>query len=195
MPDRIEAGSFLILGALAARELSITNCNPCHFESLIELLTESGVQMKIGKSEIIVRGKKTRAQKTYGAVSVKTHEYPGFPTDLQAPMVVFLTQTKGESTIFETIFEGRLSYAEQLSRMGASIEALDMHRVRVKGETLLQGKVLESTDLRAGLAFVIAAIIAKGESVVHNVYNIDRGYENLDERLREVGVSIRRVAA
>lgn len=195
MPDRIEAGSFLILGALAARELSITGCNPAHLESLIEILAEAGVQMKIGAAEITVRGKKIGIPKAYGAVSVKTHEYPGFPTDLQAPMVVFLTQAKGESTIFETIFEGRLSYAEQLSRMGASIEALDTHRVRVKGPSPLAGKILESPDLRAGLAFVIASIIAKGESVVHNVYNIDRGYEDLDGRLSKIGVSIRRVAA
>ncbi len=190
MPDRIEAGSFLILGALAARELCITNCNPAHLESPIEILRSAGVAIEIKKTEIIVR-----APSHIKAVDIKTHEYPGFPTDLQAPMTVFLTQAEGDSRVFETIFEGRLNYTEALTTMGAQITMMDPHRVFVHGKTELHGRKLESPDLRAGLAFVIAAIVAKGESVIHNVDNtIDRGYEDIDGRLRAIGVEIEREA-
>lgn len=189
LPDRIEAGSFLILGALAARELRITNCRPDHLESLIQLLRNSGVQVEIQKSTIVVR-----APATLKPVDIKTHEYPGFPTDLQAPMTVLLTQADGESIVFETIFEGRLNYTESLSTMGASITMMDPHRVLVRGKTDLKGKRLESPDLRAGLAFVIAAVVANGESVIHNVdTTIDRGYENIEHRLRSLGVQIERL--
>lgn len=188
MPDRIDAGSFLILGALAARELHITNCNPAHLESLIQTLQNAGVAIETKKNEIIVR-----APSKLRAVDIKTHEYPGFPTDLQAPMTVFLTQADGESTVFETIFEGRLNYTESLSAMGASITMMDPHRALVRGKTELRGRKLESPDLRAGLAFVIAAIVAKGESVIHNVdTTIDRGYEDVEHRLRAIGVEIER---
>lgn len=189
MPDRIDAGSFLILGALAARELRITNCNPVHLEAVIESLRTAGVSIQTKKTEIIVR-----APASFKPVDVKTHEYPGFPTDLQAPMTVLLTQADGESKVFETIFEGRLNYTEALAAMGAQITMMDPHRVLVRGKSELHGRKLKSPDLRAGLAFVIAAIVAKGESVIHNVdTTIDRGYENVDERLRAIGVQIERV--
>lgn len=188
MPDRIEAGSFLVLGALASRELHITNCNPAHLESPIELLRSAGVSIETKKTEIIVR-----APSKIRAVDVKTHEYPGFPTDLQAPMTVLLTQAEGESKVFETIFEGRLNYTESLSAMGASITMMDPHRVIVRGKSELRGRKLTSPDLRAGLAFVIAAVVAKGESVIHNVdTTIDRGYEDIENRLRAIGVEIER---
>ncbi len=193
MPDRIETGSFLILGALAARDLEISDCEPEHIAALIELLKSSGVKITIKKNSIILKGNSKIKNKNLNGVGVKTHEYPGFATDLQAPMVVYLTQVKGESLVFETIFEGRLNFIEWLSRMGANIEVWDPHRVMIKGPTELHGRVLESPDLRAGLAFVIAAIVAKGESVVHNVYNIDRGYEKVEERFRKIGVDISRV--
>jgi UDP-N-acetylglucosamine 1-carboxyvinyltransferase len=135
---------------------------------------------------------RVRAPSSSRAVSVKTHEYPGFPTDLQAPMTIFLTQATGESLVFETIFEGRLSYVDSLVRMGANIKTMDPHRVLVTGPTPLRGRLLESPDLRAGLAYLIAAIIAKGESVIHQVYNIDRGYEQVEKRLSAIGVNIRR---
>ncbi len=187
--DRVEAGSFLMLGALAAHDLSITHCVPEHLESLIETLSCAGVSIRVKGSTIRVRASK----KTPHSIDVKTHEYPGFPTDIQAPMVVFLTQAKGESLVFETIFEGRLNYVEELNRMGADIRTMDPHRVIVRGETKLRGRELQSPDLRAGLAFVIAATIASGRSVIHNVYNIDRGYERVEERLKKIGVKIERV--
>ncbi|KKU80108.1 MAG: UDP-N-acetylglucosamine 1-carboxyvinyltransferase, partial [Parcubacteria group bacterium GW2011_GWA1_47_8] len=130
----------------------------------------------------------------YRAVNITTHEYPGFPTDLQAPMTVFLTQAEGESKVFETIFEGRLNYTEALIAMGANITMMDPHRALVRGGEMLRGRRLESPDLRAGLAFIIAAVVAKGESVIHNVdKTVDRGYERVEERLRGIGVDIERV--
>lgn len=189
MPDRIDAGSFLILGALAARELRITNCNPLHLEAVVQALRSAGVHVETTKTEMIVR-----APAILKPVDIKTHEYPGFPTDLQAPMTVFLTQANGESKVFETIFEGRLNFTEALSAMGAQITMMDPHRVLVRGKSELRGRKLKSPDLRAGLAFVIAAIVAKGESVIHNVdTTIDRGYEDVDNRLRAIGVQIERV--
>jgi len=169
--------------------LEITNCDPLHLESLITILKESGININVKKKALVVEcsGLKRCSMK---ATDIKTHEYPGFPTDLQAPMTIYLTQAKGESAMFETIFENRLGYVEELSRMGARATLMDTNRVLIHGPRPLRGREMESPDLRAGLAFVIAAIVAKGESQIHNVYNIDRGYEKVEERLREIGVDI-----
>jgi UDP-N-acetylglucosamine 1-carboxyvinyltransferase len=188
-PDRIEAGSLLILGALAARDLTVSNCNPSHLEALLHTLTLSGVKCEAGSDFVRIRNTKLSR---YKSIDIKTHEYPGFPTDLQAPMTVFLTQAHGRAGVFETIFEGRFGYVEELQHMGAKIESCDPHRVIVEGPTALYGKELSSPDLRAGLAYIIAGAVAKGESVIHNVYNIDRGYERIEERLKEIGLEIRR---
>ncbi|OHA83973.1 MAG: UDP-N-acetylglucosamine 1-carboxyvinyltransferase [Candidatus Yonathbacteria bacterium RIFOXYC1_FULL_52_10] len=193
MPDRIDAGSFIILAALAGDDVEVTRINPAHLEALTSALQEAGIPLEIGKTSIRVRAK---GKKVIPAqCGFQTHEYPGFPTDLQAPMTILLTQAHGESTVFETIFEGRLNYTESLKGMGADITMMDPHRVLVRGPRTLRGKNLESPDLRAGLAFVIAAVVAKGRSVIHNVYNIDRGYERIEERLQKIGVKIERIPA
>jgi len=191
IPDRIETGSFVVLGALLAEDLIIEKCNPKHVEALLGVLESAGVVVDINGDTIRIQGNKQ--PKEFSAVNIKTHEYPGFPTDLQAPMTVFLTQAVGESQVFETIFEGRLNYIESLETMGADIVSMDPHRVLVRGPVSLHGKHLESPDLRAGLAFVLAGLVAKGQSVIHNVYYIDRGYENIESRLSNVGASIERV--
>lgn len=188
IPDRIEAGSMIILGALAAKELKVTNCNPDHLSSLLSLLQKSGVNLEIGDNFVIIK-----EGGNYKEINIKTHEYPGFATDLQAPMTVFLTQTEGESLVFETMFEGRLHYTEDLTRMGADITMFDPHRVMVRGNGILNGKTLEGPDLRAGLAFILAGIIARGESVINNIHYVDRGHENIENRLKGIGVSIKRV--
>ncbi len=193
IPDRLEAGSFLILGALCAETLEIADCEPSHLESITELLKLSGVPIKVGKNNITVASNGKIKNSTFRSVNVKTHEYPGFPTDFQAPMSVFLTQVTGEALIFETIFEGRLSYAEDLVRMGADVKIWDAHRMAVKGPTPLKGRELEAPDIRAGLAYLIAAAVAKGESVINNVYYIDRGYEAIEKRLRPLGLEIERM--
>lgn len=189
-PDRIEAGSFLLLGALVARDLKITDCNPLHLEALIMHLREMGVSIDVGKNFVRVRG-----ALSLKASNIKTHEYPGFPTDLQAPMTALLTQATGRSLVFETIFEGRFRYLDALSKMGAKFEICDPHRVIVYGPTPLKGSTLMSPDLRAGLAYIIAALVAKGESVIHNVYTIDRGYERIEKRLCAIGADIKRVVS
>ena len=192
-PDRIEAGSFLILGALAADNLVLENCNPLHLEAVIDSLRRSGVPIETTPTSITIRGNGAIDNSTFKSFDIKTHEYPGFPTDLQAPAVVFLTQTTGESLVFETIFEGRLGYTDGLVRMGADIKMWDTHRVTIKGPEALKGRELEGPDIRAGLAYIIAGIIAKDESVIHNAYYIDRGYERIEERLRDIGVTIERI--
>lgn len=190
LPDRIEAGSFLILASIAGKDIAITHCNPDHLGALIETLRTCGVDMEIGETVITV---KNHGEEVLRAVDiVQTREYPGFPTDLQAPMAVLLTQAEGESIIFETIYDGRLNYAPELVRMGADIVAMDTHRILVKGKTALSGRNLESPDIRAGLAYIIAGIYASGKTVIHNVYLIDRGYAKIEKRLQAIGAQISR---
>ncbi len=193
VPDRIEAGSFLILGALCADNLLISNCEPKHLEALTSELIASGVPITIGQDFLQIKNNAKISNKKFKSFNIKTHEYPGFPTDLQAPAIVFLTQVLGESNVFETIFENRLGFAEDLVTMGANIRMLDAHRIIVKGPSVLKGRELYGPDLRAGLAFVIAGIVGKGESRIHNVYYIDRGYEEIDKKLRSIGVDIKRI--
>ena len=187
MPDRIEAGSFLILGAALGKKVKVTGCNPDHLSALLAKLRDAGVELKVENGSITV----SRPRKLL-ATDVQTREYPGFPTDLQAPFAALMTQAQGESVIFETIFENRFGYAEDLKRIGADIFLADTHRIVVKGQGALRGREIESPDLRAGLAFIIAALLASGESTISNVYQIDRGYEKIDERLRSLGAEIER---
>lgn len=192
VPDRIETGSFLILGALCAKDLKISHCQPKHLEILIEVLRDSGVDIEVGEDYLRIRDNH-KNNSELKSINIKTHEYPGFPTDLQAPLVVYLTQTTGESFIFETIFEGRLNYTDDLKTMGANIKMWDAHRATVIGPTSLKGKELDGPDIRTGFAFVIAGLIAKGESIINNVYYIDRGYEKVEERLQGIGADIKRI--
>ncbi|MEK7173594.1 MAG: UDP-N-acetylglucosamine 1-carboxyvinyltransferase [Patescibacteria group bacterium] len=187
IPDRLEAGSFAILAALLGTNVRITHCEPQHLEVLLAHLRAAGAAVEEGKDWIsVTRPKRIRP------TNIRTHEYPGFATDYQAPFTVLLTQAHGQATVFETIFEGRLAYLEELNRMGARITQCDLHRAIVFGPTKLHGRNLESPDLRAGIAFIIAALTARGESRIGNIYQIDRGYEKLDERLRGIGADIKR---
>lgn len=187
-PDRIETGSFLLLGALCAHELVIENVIPEESAMLITLLGRAGVTIESSVNTLTVR-----APEHLMSLHVRTHEYPGLPTDVQAPLAVLLSQAQGESTVFETIFEGRLNYAHELCAAGADIRVEDAHRARISGPRALLGYTYTAPDLRAGFAFVLASLVAKGESLVHNSGVIDRGYERLDERLREVGCAIERI--
>ncbi|MSU74286.1 UDP-N-acetylglucosamine 1-carboxyvinyltransferase [Candidatus Kaiserbacteria bacterium] len=193
LPDRIETGSFLILGALTAHDLTIEGCVPEHVEALINLLTLSGVSITRTATSLTISNN-TKPSREWKGVNVKTHEYPGFATDLQAPMVVYLTQVSGESTVFETIFEARLNYIEDLVKMGANITMWNPNKVSIKGPSILKDRELEGPDIRAGLAYVIAALVAQGTSTIDNIYYIDRGYECLETRLQQLGANIRREA-
>lgn len=187
VPDRIETGTFLLLGALLAEELTIVDCEPEHVEMLVALLRESGTAIETGDKTIKVRGNGLPS-----ALQVRTHEYPGFATDMQPPMVVYLTQAQGESSMFEAIWTGRLQYIKELVHMGANIEFLNNQQLIIKGPAPLTGAELDSPDIRAGLAFLMAGALASGTSIIKNIYHIDRGYERIEERLQKIGLAIKR---
>ena len=188
IPDRIETGTFAILGAVTGSQIKIVNCEPKHLEVLWSILKKIGVDFELGEDYVLV--KPTGSLK---AMNVVTHEYPGFPTDLQPPLAVLLSQAEGLSMIRETVFEGRLFYTDILNQMGANIIMCDPHRIVVQGPSQLYGKKIVSPDIRAGISLLLAALIAKGESVVENVQQIDRGYEKIEERLQKLGADIKRV--
>jgi UDP-N-acetylglucosamine 1-carboxyvinyltransferase len=193
IPDRIEAGSYLVLGALCAENLTITHCNPAHLELPLTILKDMGIPIETSDTTIMI-SHNTKPTNTLIPTSIRTHEYPGFPTDLQAPFMILCTQAVGESVVEEMIFEGRLAYTADLVSMGADITVAHPHRAVVKGPNKLAGKELYTPDLRAGLAYIIAACVAKGTSLIHNIHWIDRGYENAEEKLRAIGVAIQRIS-
>lgn len=196
IPDRIEAGSYLILAALCAEDVTIENCEPQHMTAIIDLLKGSGVNMEISATSIRVTND-PQSPNQFKAFNIETREYPGFPTDIQAPAVVFLTQAAGTSKVTETIFEGRFKYIEDLIVLGASITATSPHEISVVGPSDLKQSIdsreLTAHDIRAGFAVVLAALIGEGKFVVNNVHLIDRGYEKLEERLRNIGADVVRV--
>ncbi|OGZ32125.1 MAG: UDP-N-acetylglucosamine 1-carboxyvinyltransferase [Candidatus Niyogibacteria bacterium RIFCSPLOWO2_12_FULL_41_13] len=187
--DRIEAGSFAVLGALLGKNLVIRKIIPEELSSVLACFDQIGIRYELGKNWLRI----SKADKIAG-LNLKTEPYPGFPTDLQPIFAVLLTQAKGESLIFETVFEGRLEYINELNRMGAKIMLCDPHRIIINGPTSLKGREMESPDLRAGLAFTLSALIAEGKSVIHNIEHIDRGYEKIDERLQKIGAKIKRIS-
>jgi len=187
IPDRIETGSFAIMAAATKSEIKITNCNPDHILSLLSVFDKIGVTYEKGENWLLI--KKTENIRPY---DIRTHEYPGFPTDLQSPYVVLMTQAGGTSLIQETIYDRRLIWTDMLSQMGANIVMCDPHRIVINGPTKLHGKKLISPDIRAGIALLIAALIAAGTTEIDNIYQIDRGYEKLDERLIKLGAKILR---
>ena len=189
IPDRIEAGSLIILGIASGSPIKVAGLNPEDLDVLWFLLEKAGLNFKIGKNSVIVE-----PSFKLKAVNLKTHEYPGFATDLQAPFAVLMTQANGLSLIHETIFEGRLFYTDMLNQMGAKIIMADPHRVIIQGPTKLYGRYLISPDIRAGIALIIAALIAQGESIIENIYQIDRGYERIEERLSKIGADIKRLS-
>ncbi|MCU0680093.1 MAG: UDP-N-acetylglucosamine 1-carboxyvinyltransferase [Planctomycetes bacterium] len=188
IPDRIETGSFALMAAATKSEITITKCNPEHIACLLTIFEKIGVQFKKGKDWL-----KMIPTKTFLPYSIKTHEYPGFPTDLQSPYAVLMTQASGTSLIQEAIYDRRLLWTDYLSQMGAKITMCDPHRVVINGPTTLYGKRLISPDLRAGIALVIAALQAKGVTEIDNIYQIERGYENIEGRLKALGADIKRI--
>ncbi len=189
IPDRIETGTFAMLAAASnSGEISIKNCNPGHLEAVWALFDKIRVNYSLGKNSVRIRPSKKLL-----ACDVTTHEYPGFATDLQSPYTVLMTQARGSSLIHETIYDRRLLFTDMLTQMGADIIMADPHRVVVNGPVQLHGRKLVSPDLRAGVSLIIAALIARGKTEIDNIYQIDRGYEKLDERLRNLGADIRRL--
>ena len=185
IPDRIEAGTYVIIGALLGENLTIKNLIPSHIESLTSKLIEAGVEMNINEDSITIekRGK-------YKAVSIKTLPYPGFPTDLQQPLIPFLTQCHGISTVEETIWENRFQNVYDTNRMGANIIVKDNRIAKIKGVTKLTGKNVTATDLRGGASMLICGLIAEGITTIDNVKYILRGYDDICGKLSKVGAKI-----
>ena len=184
IPDRIEAGTYIIAGALAGDKLKISNIIPDHVESLTSKLIEIGVDIEEGNDYMIVsKGDK------YKKTKIKTLGYPGFPTDLQQPITTLLTQCKGISEVHETVYERRFQNVEYLNKMGAEIKIND-DKAFIYGPSKLKGKKVVATDLRAGACLVLAGLVAEGVTTIDNVDHILRGYENIIEKLSNVGAKI-----
>jgi UDP-N-acetylglucosamine 1-carboxyvinyltransferase len=190
-PDRIEAGTFLIAGAITGGDLNVDGCNPAHLGALLSKLEACGVTLEVGKENVRVRSE-ARSGSKLQPTDITTEEYPGFPTDMQAQFMALLTQADGDSTVTENIFENRFMHVQELNRMGANI-SVNGRTATVRGGAKLQSAAVMCSDLRASAALVLAALVADGESILDRVYHMDRGYERLEEKLRGVGAQIRRM--
>lgn len=188
IPDRIEAGTFLVAGAITSGDLSLINCDPEHLGATITLLQKAGAMVETTGPHRV----RVRAPRKLNAVDVTTEEYPGFATDMQAQYMALATQAEGTCMVNETIFENRFLHASEMMRMGAHI-TIDGHRATVKGPTALSGTTVQASDLRASAGLVLAGLVASGETIVERVYHIDRGYERIVEKLKALGAVIARV--
>jgi UDP-N-acetylglucosamine 1-carboxyvinyltransferase len=187
-PDRIEAGTFLIAGAITAGDLVVANCNPTHLGAVIAKLQECGARVDVLGSDSV----RMRGDGRLGPGDISTEEYPGFPTDMQAQYMALATQADGVSQVKENIFENRFMHVQELVRMGAGIK-VDGSTATVRGATKLSAAAVMCSDLRASASLVLAALVADGESILDRVYHMDRGYERIEEKLRGVGAQIRRM--
>jgi len=186
--DRIEAGTWMVAGLLLGENLRISGFNTTHLSMPIKIAQAIGGNILAEQKHITVNKSKLKA------TSIKTAVYPGFPTDLQSPFGLLLTQAVGKSIIYEALFSDRLKYLEQLNAMGAKTTIMDERRAFIEGPTKLKGSVIESVDLRAGATVVLAGLIAVGQTVVAKAEIIDRGYERIEYKLKSIGADIERVA-
>jgi UDP-N-acetylglucosamine 1-carboxyvinyltransferase len=189
LPDRIEAGTYIVASALLPGRVTIENCRPESLGAVLAALDRAGVAIRCGDASVDV----LPGARALRPVDLTTEPYPGFPTDMQAQIMALLTQARGRSVIRETIFENRFMHVGELARMGARIE-LHGHEAHVHGPSPLSGAKVMATDLRASACLVLAALAADGESVIDRVYHLDRGYERIEEKLRGLGAEISRVA-
>ena len=187
MPDRIEAGTFAILAALEGG-IKVTHMNPRHLESLLEKFAQMGIEFEKGSDWLYIK-----KSKKIIAAEITTAVYPGFPTDLQSPIGVLLTQAEGVSRIIENIFENRLGYLQELEKMGAKVKIIDSHHAEITGPTELHGAKIVSLDLRSGATLLIAGLIAQDKTEIEQAEIIDRGYEKIEERLQKLGAKIKRI--
>ena len=187
IPDRIEAGTFIIGAAMTGGDVNVSGCDPSHLDALLSKLHEVGIKTKISADSVRVMG-----DNPFTAADMTTEEHPGFPTDCQAQFMALATQAEGTSVITENIFENRFMHAQELVRMGANIK-IEGRRAVVRGKTPLSAAAVLASDLRASASLVLAALVADGETIIDRVYHIDRGYENIEEKLKGVGAQIRRI--
>ena len=184
MPDRIEAGTYLVAGAITGGKVKLINVCPEHIEPILHKLEEANCKLEIGKNTILIE-----APKRIKAVDIKTMPYPGFPTDLQSIFGALLTTAKGTSVITENIFESRYKYVQELNRMGAKIN-VEGRTAIIKGTKKIQGANVVATDLRGGAALILEALVAKGITEIDNIYYVLRGYEKIEEKLKKLGAKI-----
>lgn len=189
IPDASEAATFLILGAATGSPIKVKNARENNLDLVLEKLRQFGADFKIEKNSITV----IPAKKLKAVVKVDTRTYPGVPSDVQAPFGVLATQAEGETLIHDSLYEGRFNYVKELQKMGAKAKILDAHRVIIKGPTKLKGKIIQSFDLRAGASLIIAALLANGKTIIKDIYQVDRGYEKIEERLQKLGADIKRI--
>jgi UDP-N-acetylglucosamine 1-carboxyvinyltransferase len=187
IPDRIETATFIIAGAITAGDLNVTGCDPKHLDAVLTKLKDMGVRTKANGDSVRVMG-----DNPLTATDMTTEEYPGFPTDAQAQLMALATQAEGTSVITENIFENRFMHAQELVRMGANIK-IEGRRAVVVGKSPLSAAAVLASDLRASASLVLAALVADGETIIDRVYHLDRGYENIEEKLRGVGAEIKRI--
>jgi UDP-N-acetylglucosamine 1-carboxyvinyltransferase len=187
IPDRIEAGTFVVAGAITGGDVRITGCVPDHFAALTMNLKQAGVDIQQTDATTV----QVKGNGKLRSVDVKTQEHPGFATDLQAQYMALMTQAEGIALITETIFENRFMHAQELVRMGANIR-LEGNQAMVAGKSQLTGAGVIASDLRASASLVLAALVARGETVIDRVYHIDRGYEKIEEKLAAAGAKIQR---
>ena len=188
IPDRIEAGTFMVAGAITGGAVELVDCRPDHLTAIIEKLEETGITIERNRPDAC----RVTAPRRLQPRDVTTMEYPGFATDMQAQYMALMTQAHGASIITETIFESRYMHASELVRMGASIR-IEGNRAVISGRRDLTGAKVLASDLRASASLVLAGLVARGETLVHRVYHLDRGYEAIEEKLRKLGARIQRI--
>jgi UDP-N-acetylglucosamine 1-carboxyvinyltransferase len=188
IPDRIEAGTFLVAGAITGGDLTVTDCNPDHLRAVISKLEEAGATIEVPRPDAV----RVRLDGRLKAADISTEEYPGFPTDMQAQYMALATQADGVSLVKENIFENRFMHVQELVRMGANIK-VDGRTATVRGPAKLSAAAVMCSDLRASASLVLAALVADGESILDRVYHMDRGYEQIEEKLKGVGAQIQRM--
>lgn len=190
IPDHNEAATFLFLGAVTRSTLTVKNAREKDLDIVLEKLREFGVSFTVKKNAITVHP----AKQLRAVAKVDTRTYPGVPTETQSLFGVLATQAEGDTLIFETLFEGRFNYIPEMVKMGARADVLNPHQVLIHGKTPLRGTVIKSYDLRAGAALIIAALAAQGKTIIEDIYQVDRGYERIEERLAKIGARIQRIA-
>ncbi len=186
-PDRIEAGTFLIAGAITGGDLTVEGCNPAHLGAVLGKLEEANVRIEVVAPDAV----RVRRKGPLLAADISTEEFPGFPTDMQAQYMALATQAEGVSSVTENIFENRFMHVQELARMGANIR-VDGRTATVRGPSRLSAAAVMCSDLRASASLVLAALVAEGQSVLDRVYHMDRGYERIEEKLSAVGARIER---
>jgi UDP-N-acetylglucosamine 1-carboxyvinyltransferase len=187
MPDRIETGTFVIAAAITSGSVTIKNCFPGHLDAVLAKVTEAGARVTTDDRTIHITG-----QRAIKPVNVTTSEYPGFPTDMQAQIMSLMSLAEGTSVINETIFENRFTHVAELRRMGADIRT-DGRTAIIKGVPKLSAAPVMATDLRASASLILAGLAAEGQTVISRIYHLDRGYDNIEQKLSALGADIKRV--